>query len=423
MKIKPNEVDVCPVLINEMYNKIYKENIQDSFFICDLGTIIRQYCKFNTNLPRVKPYYAIKCNPNIEMIKTLSSLGCGFDCASRGEIELVLSLGISPQQIIYANPCKEISHIVYAYEHGVNLMTFDNKDELLKIKTYHPHAKMILRIRIDDSRSICPFGIKFGCSVGDDSSLILLQEAKDLHLDVIGVSFHVGSGCLEPMAFHDAIQLTKLVFEQGKKVGHSMEMIDIGGGFPGVENESIQKEIQSEEYTVLNITFKNIAENIHMSLEKYFPLAEYPELKIIAEPGRFFAAPAFTLVNKITSRRIIQDTKKQFMYYINDGVYGSFNCIIFDSMYCQPNVLVHNGKPFEKNHNIEHELYKSSIWGQTCDSLDSINQKVYLPELQIGDWFYFYSMGAYTLASSSQFNGFSPPKIFYIQTSETLNYP
>uniref|UniRef100_A0A3B4GDD1 Ornithine decarboxylase-like n=1 Tax=Pundamilia nyererei TaxID=303518 RepID=A0A3B4GDD1_9CICH len=92
-------------------------------------------------LPRVKPFYAVKCNNTTAVLKMLSALDTGFDCASKAEIELALSLGVKPDDIIYAHTTKPLSHIRYACAHRVNLMTFDNEEELLKISLVHPQAK------------------------------------------------------------------------------------------------------------------------------------------------------------------------------------------------------------------------------------------------------------------------------------------
>ena len=132
-------------------------------------------------------YLAVKCNPDPLVLKTLANLGTGFDCASKSEVQSVLEMGISPSRIIYANPCKQASHIRFASAHSIHLMTFDNIDELEKVKKVNPKAKMVLRILTDDSRSVCRFGVKFGASL----SLVpqLLVKARELEVDVVGIRY------------------------------------------------------------------------------------------------------------------------------------------------------------------------------------------------------------------------------------------
>jgi ornithine decarboxylase len=115
--------------------------LDDSHYVCNLSDVIRKYEDWRSHLPRVRPHYAVKCNDDINVLKTLASIGCSFDCASSGEIEKILSLNVSPQRIIFANTTKLAKHIEYAKGHRVDIMTFDNEDELYKILQSHPSAK------------------------------------------------------------------------------------------------------------------------------------------------------------------------------------------------------------------------------------------------------------------------------------------
>lgn len=106
-----------------------------------MDDIHEKYNIWKTHLPRVEPFYAVKCNTDKMLLKLLDYLGTGFDCASKSEIQTILELGVSPDRIIYAHPCKATSFIKYACKMGVNTMTFDNEDELFKIKANHPNAR------------------------------------------------------------------------------------------------------------------------------------------------------------------------------------------------------------------------------------------------------------------------------------------
>jgi ornithine decarboxylase len=88
------------------------------------------------------------------VLRTLNALGTGFDCASKGEMQAVLEMGVDPSRIIYANPCKQVSHLRYAAAKNIRMMTFDNADELRKVKLHHPNAQLVLRILTDDSKSV-----------------------------------------------------------------------------------------------------------------------------------------------------------------------------------------------------------------------------------------------------------------------------
>ncbi|CRK49137.1 hypothetical protein BN1723_017006, partial [Verticillium longisporum] len=223
---------------------------EDTFFVADLGEVYRQHMRWKLNLPRVKPFYAVKCNPDPRVIELLAALGTGFDCASKWEIDQILNMGLTPERIIYAQPCKTNSYLRYVKTQGVKQMTFDNADELYKIAKLYPGAELFLRIMTDDESSLCRFSMKFGASKEIAGELLAL--AKDLGLNVVGVSFHVGSGASDPMAFYKAVHDSYLVFEQGRAFGFNMKTLDIGGGF-------------------CDDSFEDMAAVLRGALDEYFP--------------------------------------------------------------------------------------------------------------------------------------------------------
>jgi len=362
----------------------------EPFYIINLNTIVKKYEEWVEALPRVKPFFAMKCNPNIAIIRTLASLGANFDCASKTEMQTILGCGVSPKRIIYANPCKMVSHIQYAKGSEVEMMTFDNADELTKIAQVYPDAKLVLRIITDDSQSICRFSTKFGAPLNKCPSL--LAHAKQLGLNIMGVSFHVGSGCMNPESFCAAIRNAHAVFKLAEEMGFSMTLLDLGGGWPGTGYEGI--------------SFSEVAQAIRPLIDDLFP----ENIEVIAEPGRYFVAQSHTLaVNVYAKREVEHNGEKSFLYYINDGVYQSFNCIIFD--HYSPKPLILNSANASKNT----ELYRATIFGPTCDSMDCVSKDILMPEVEVGDWLYFRNMGAYSVAAASPFNGFkSCPTLFYI---------
>jgi len=381
-----NNLSVETILRSKI-NEAVVEN--EAFYVVDLGAVVRKHQEWTAHLPRVKPFYAIKCNPDTAIIKLLASLGTNFDCASKAEIQQILGCGVSPDRIIYANPCKMKSHIEYAKASNVELMTFDNSHELIKISENYRNAKLLLRIITDDSKSVCRFSTKFGAPL--DTTYGLLKLAKDLNLNVCGVSFHVGSGCMSADSFVSAIRSAHRVFKEAEELGLTFNMLDLGGGWPGSNNERID--------------FRVIANAIRPVIDDLFPA----EIEVIAEPGRFFVFESHTLAVNVFAKRTVQEPTtgdKHFLYYVNDGVYQSFNCILFDHYTPTASVLI----PGEDN-----TQYKSTIFGPTCDSMDCIGKDISLPELHVGDWLYFKNMGAYSVAAASPFNGFkSHPTTFYM---------
>ncbi|CAJ0952203.1 unnamed protein product [Ranitomeya imitator] len=368
-------------LMEEIINDVSETDDKDAFFVADLGDVVRKHLRFLKALPRVKPFYAVKCNSSRGVVQILAELGAGFDCASKAEIELVQSTGVSPGNIIYANPCKQISQIKFAAKNGVQMMTFDNEVELSKVSRSHPNAKMVLRIATDDSKSSSRLSVKFGAPL--KSCRQLLEMAKNLNVDVIGVSFHVGSGCSDPQAYVQSISDARLVFEMASEFGYKMWLLDIGGGFPGTDESRIR--------------FEEISAVINPALDLYFP--EGSAVKNHCGTRKILCSIRLLSGHEETC------PNKNIMYYVNDGVYGSFNCIFFD--HAHPKPVLH------KKPSPDQPLFNSSLWGPTCDGLDQIAEHLQLPELQLGDWLLFDNMGAYTVAASSTFNGFQQSRIHY----------
>ncbi|KAL9948921.1 Ornithine decarboxylase [Verticillium nonalfalfae] len=366
---------------------------EDTFFVADLGEVYRQHMRWKLNLPRVKPFYAVKCNPDPRVIELLAALGTGFDCASKWEIDQILNMGLAPERIIYAQPCKTNSYLRYVKTQGVKQMTFDNADELYKIAKLYPGAELFLRIMTDDESSLCRFSMKFGASKEIAGELLAL--AKDLGLNVVGVSFHVGSGASDPMAFYKAVHDSYLVFEQGRAFGFNMKTLDIGGGF-------------------CDDSFEDMAAVLRGALDEYFPPSS--NVNIMAEPGRYYVSSAFTIACNVIARRTVDGPTpaddKSYMIYVNDGLYGNFSSIMFDHQHPVAKVLRTSARTLfdhpAANACPEGQGTRYSVWGPTCDGIDRITESIsFEHELDVGDWLYFEDMGAYTKCSATKFNGFS----------------
>jgi ornithine decarboxylase len=384
-----------PTTAQELLSSVIQTDQYNAFHVLDLGVVVKQALTWKKLLPRVQPYYAVKANPDINIVRTLFLLGVNFDCASKGEIEQVLSIGAEPTQIIYANPAKGIDHINFAKYKDVRLMTFDNLSELTKILKIFPDAELVLRIASNDTLSLLPFGFKFGASFKD--AVALISACKELEAKLVGISFHVGSGCYSPLAFVDTLKRAKELFLEAERVGIKLTLLDIGGGFPGDEEAKI--------------TFEEIATVIGPVIDALFE----EEIQVIAEPGRYFCSACTTTALQVysrrdyTSRRLGENGEvlevEEVQYYLPDGVYGTFNSIIYDhaTPTCRP----------LKEPPLDAVMINSTFFGPTCDSIDVIAKQIHFPSLEIGDWVYFLNMGAYTVAAGSTFNGFERPTILY----------
>ncbi len=387
VKIYDSKIDEYDI-VNQF---LEKKQGDESFIVIDLGEIIRQYNKWKRLLPRVTPFYAIKCNPDPIIIGLLNKLGCCFDTASKNEILKVIEAGVSPENIVFANPCKPVDFIKFARSNDVDLLVIDSSYELYKIKLYHPEANILIRIQTDDSKSRCKFNSKFGVSLDEVEGILLI--AKQLGLNIKGVSFHVGSGCEDATVFKTALTDCKQVIEYGKKHEMELDLIDIGGGFPGIDDSKV--------------TFESMAEVINNSIDELY--GEDTPIKFIAEPGRYFVTSSHTLVVSVINKKEFTDKEtgvKKNVYYISDGVYGTFSGVVYD--YAKFELLPFN----ERNE----KTYPSIVWGPSCDSMDKVSQECMLPNLAIGESIIIKNIGAYSVASATEFNGFPLPNINYIIT-------
>ena len=342
-------------------------------------------------MPNVRPFYAVKCFPDPRVVRELARMGAGFDCASAAEMRVVREAAgpsfDAARDIVFAHPCKRPSDLKFAEACGVRLATFDRVDELHKIKAHHAESELLLRLRVDAKAAghLIPLGLKYGATVQEVPEL--LATARDLGMRVTGVSFHAGSGCSDESAYARAIEHARAAFDLAAEAGFRMTTLDVGGGFRH------------------DAAFETISANISRALAENFGDLK-DDLRVIAEPGRFFAESIVTLITPVIGVGKRNDTMH---YWISDGLYGSFNCIMYENQ--RPTAV-----PVKKKRIDEEENYRPSIvWGPTCDSTDCVAQDVALPELATGDHLVFFDAGAYTLSGACDFNGieFTTPVTVY----------
>ena len=379
---------------------ITKKQMQDlakkhgtPLFIVDHDEIRKNYAQFKKYLPRVQAYYAVKAEPMPEIVKTLYKAGASFDVASMPEFMIVHEyiknmpdkkrLAWIWDKIIYANPIKP-NETLKELDQYRPLVTFDNLEEIHKIKKYAPNAGLCLRIRVPNTGAVVELSSKFGASPGESVDLIL--EAVKQGLGLEGLSFHVGSQTTNFENYVQAINLAADICKEAKERGYDkMNLLDIGGGFPAPYDASVKP-------------FQELAKKINSELERLFP---DPKIEILAEPGRFMIATAGTSVVRINGKTV-RDGKT--CYYVNDGAYHTYSGIIFDHQHC-------NMFSFRKGKKTEN----CAVFGPTCDALDVISSAMSLPtDLKLGELMYSTNMGAYSHASSTWFNGFPPAKVVHI---------
>lgn len=360
-------------------------------FVVDHNELRRSYATFKKYLPRVQAYYAVKANSDPAIVKTLYEAGASFDVASMPEFRIVHEYikDMPPKQrqdwiwdkIIYANPIKA-NETLRELDPYKPLVTYDNYEEINKIKKYAPHAGLALRIRVPNTGAMAELSSKFGAAPGEAVDLILAADKAGLVVE--GLSFHVGSQTTNFENYVQAINLAANVFKEAKDRGYTkMNLLDIGGGFPAPYDPTVKP-------------FRVLAHIINREINRLFP----KNIQILAEPGRFLVATAAVAVSKIVGKAV-RDGK--LCYYIDDGVYHTFSGVIFD--HCHYHL-----KAFSKG-----PAQICSVFGPTCDALDVVSMAEELPaDLGLGDLLYSENIGAYSHASSTHFNGFPPAKVIHI---------
>jgi ornithine decarboxylase len=357
--------------------------------VVDHKALRENYAQFRKYLPRVQAYYAVKANSDPAIVQTFYDAGASFDVASVAEFltvhQKVEHLPDKERQdfiwdrIIYANPIKAIETLELL-EPYKPLVTYDNHDEVLKIARHAPHSGLVLRLRVPNTGSVVELSSKFGALPGEAADLIAFAENNKLEVE--GLSFHVGSQCTNPKNYSDALHLAAGIFDEAKRRGSNLKLLDIGGGFPAHYDETVPP-------------FTKLAKMINAELDRLFP----EPIEILAEPGRFLVASAATSVSQIIGKAIRGGKR---CYYLNDGVYHTFSGVIFDH-------TTYPLKSFKKG-----PTQICSVFGPTCDALDTISLTEELPDLEMGDLLYAENMGAYSAASSTHFNGFAPAKIVHV---------
>jgi ornithine decarboxylase len=359
-------------------------------FVIDHDELRKNYRDFRKYLPRVQIYFAVKANSDPAIVRTLFQEGASFDVASMPEFMIVHeNIKHWPakkrqdwiwDKIIYANPTKPTETLEKLNRYKP-LVTFDNREEIFKIKKHAPNAGLALRLKVPNTGAMVELSSKFGATPGEAVDLIL--EADRQGLVVEGISFHVGSQTTNFENYVQALSLTAAIFQEAQDRGYTkMNLLDIGGGFPAPYDATVKP-------------LKELAKIINTEIDRLFP----KNIQVLAEPGRFLVASAGYAVSKIIGKAV-RDGKTS--YYINDGVYHTYSGVIFD--HCKYPI-----KSFKKG-----PTTLCSVFGPTCDALDVVSMAENLPDLKRDDFVYSVNIGAYSHASATYFNGFPPAKVVQV---------
>jgi ornithine decarboxylase len=360
----------------EIVRQAAKQKYTRPFLIVDTAIVRAKARRFRAAMPRVRPHYAVKANPDRRVLKVLAEEGCGFEIASTTELDLLLSLGVPAPEIFFSNPVKSRDAVAYAAAKGVEWYVVDSLDEVRKVFQIKPDAKQYLRIATPNIGSDWPLSGKFGAGAADAREIV--ATAAKLGIDLAGVTFHVGSQCRNPENWRVALEKARGLFDQMHKAGLKPRLLNIGGGYPVRHVKPIPS---------IEVIGAVVDEGL-----KAFP----DDVKVIAEPGRYLVSDAGYFVCRVlgTANR----GGKRWMHW-DAGLFGG---VIEASEGLRYRIRTDRSGP-------------DTAWtvgGPTCDSVDIVMKDEPLPsDLQEGDFVYIRNAGAYTTAYASQFNGFPLPEV------------
>jgi ornithine decarboxylase len=354
----------------------------------DLRRLEQRIDAFRAAMPAVRPFYAVKCNSASEVLRTAADRRAGFEIASLGELTLLESVGVCPEEVLYSNTVKPASHVAGAAERGVWRFAIDSEGELDKIAREAPGSAVYVRVRVDDSGSVFPLSRKFGAE--SHHARALLQQAEKLGLRPYGLTFHVGSQCAATSAWLQAIAGMGRLMRQLRADGITIEMLDIGGGFPARYQDDVP-------------SIGQIGNVVNRALEDLLP---YQPALIAAEPGRHLVAETAVMVSTVLGR---EERAGEEWLYLDVGAYNGL---------IETQQTVGQWRFPLWSSRLDHgavEQVPFTVTGPTCDSADTMFYGAPLPvTMAEGDRLFVASAGAYTLSYASHFNGFAPPQTYFV---------
>lgn len=364
---------------NNVLNYIAMSDEPPPYLLIDRDVVREKVSSIGRNIKNSRVFYAVKANPDREVLTFLNTLGIGFEIASEGELQILESIGVGPERIITSNPLKTFKFLDKARSYGITYFAYDSKPEVEKLASYVPECNAYVRLSVPNEGSEWPLSKKFGVEL--DEAVELLLYAKNKGINPVGITFHVGSQCNNVYNWNTAIEKAKELWEIAEQKGIRLKMLNIGGGYP-------------IRYTKNVVDIDTIEKKVDKLIRQKFP--EHSEIFI--EPGRAVVGDAGIFV-----ATVIGKTKRgdEDWLYIDVGVFNG----LMESI---------GGIKYTYVVGSRSEARKWTIAGPSCDSFDVIDREVLLPEPEVGNRILILSSGAYTVSYASEFNGFSIPKTILI---------
>jgi S-adenosylmethionine decarboxylase proenzyme len=413
-RVSPGDLKQPVAVIREM---ISKDPPTNSFYLVNVAELVQRFYRWSVAYPGVEPFYTVKCNSHPGVLLALNTLGCGFICSTVFEIKLLLSLGVLPKRIVFSNPWKSESHIRFCHNAGVRLLACSDSAELAKIAKHGPRSKLIIHINsgLPNAKTTPVVDHVFIPGASVEKAKDLITEAKKANLRVVGCSFDIGETCYDVQQFKHALKDAQQVFFAARSIlGYDLRILDIGGGFPDGALEDRISKLQAVPSSMSSSgddskclpSFDRLAARLNHLIPKYFS----QKVRCIAHPTRFLATSSHYLAvsvvdrrNALSPRSSASESADGYTYYINDGLYGSFNCLMRDNKQVHPLIVT---RPENS------DFFPSRIFG--ASGSDCVLEHEQLPLLEVGDWLCFPNMGSYALCSAYNANGLKTPEVRFV---------
>jgi ornithine decarboxylase len=354
-------------------------DLEPPYLLIDTSMVKKKVRSIGKNIKNSRVFYAVKANPDIEVLKLIDSLGLGFEIASEGELAILTSIGVKPARIITSNPIKSFRFLRMLAEFNLPYYAFDSKDEVLKLRDYVPGCNVYVRLTVPNEGSEWPLSKKFAVELDEAEELLLYAKKKGLN--PVGITFHVGSQCTNIYNWNSALDKAKILWDRMEERGIRLSVLNIGGGYP-------------IRYTKSVVDIASIDKNVNALIYEKFPR----NIKVFIEPGRAVVGDAGIFVSRVAGKARRGDDD---WLYIDVGVF---------------NGLMESVGGIKYKYIVEgfSHVKKWTLAGPSCDSFDVIDKDILLQEPPIGGRILILSSGAYTISYASEFNGFSIPKTILV---------
>jgi diaminopimelate decarboxylase len=343
--------------------------------------------------------YSIKSCGNLHILKLLADRGAGMDVVSGGELHRAQLAGVPMDKIVFAGVGKTDEEILKALEAGIGWFNIESEAEfeniamLAKGMNKVTHAALRVNPDVHDPRTHAKTTTgkketKFGVDI-DRARRVFEQYGKDKHCRLTAIHLHIGSPIYSPEPYVMAITKALELIEDLRKAGHTIDTLDIGGGFAA--DYETGRSPSYEQYAAAIV-----------------PLLKGKGLRIILEPGRTIAANAGALISRV--QYIKTGGKKKFVI-VDSGMHHLVRPTMYDAFhFIWPTRVAPQHEPKNRGQQMDMTgLDPCDIVGPICETGDILAKERAIPPVARGELLCVFTAGAYGMVMASNYNAVPRP--------------